>query len=907
MAKSVVAFSLEEFDPSYTRVLVGDVSFYDSVITDLGTLEVITGYADFRESKVTDLGNLTTIGRYVSFSKSQIKDLGNLQKIGGTADFEFSQITNLGKLTTIGGNVSFSNSEVTDLGNLTTIGGNVSFKRSKIESLGNLTTIVGSADFSNSVVKDIGKLNSSKKYKEGGRTISQTPAPKKDQIKGVKIDNKVGKEFWFEYHCLESDESCDSEIWYRSHQKVKVLYVSEWSFDELQDRTEDGQPRVYSVKFNDGFIADVLEDELMESTNEFYRPDPPKRMKKGGRTISQTPAPKKDQIKGSDKNKEGSSKDTESAKQINFNEKTLNSIQNKVTEHNKQYPNKKITLASAKAVVRRGMGAYSNTYRPTISGGKPNSRVAWGLARLNAFTYKIINGKSKSGKYSQDNDLIEELGYKVQKFSDGGEIVIKTKKKLIEILSKNKRYSKANDYQKEGDSLLKELSYSNSYFSRAIQKLEEDFIFIAVDYDNQTWGYQESADYLYFPKPNSNTQIKIEYKYDLKEYPMPVMFDNTIIENKQYTFLNDYEEINSSEYDENHLYRGLSFDEMLFIIENNSIKSNASMNIGKQQEETTSFAQHISQASDYAYGFNAWYDTISFQKPRYVIKVKKDGIDYKPTIKTDPKNEVDVYGDIDSDKITDVYELRLGLCYGAGSVTIKLDNNKNPIEGSRSPIFYKVYVRKLSFAELKKELSMQSIYEDGGSVLLAPNGKPSNLTPEQYKLVRTKAFKDWFGDWENDSANASKVVDENGEPLVVYHGTNSDDYYEFENKLFGYRGFYFTDKKSVARSYGSNVRQFFLNSKDFVLEDMKGGSYADNEWIDDLVENSEMDNKDVHLLNFIDPLDPSSMNRFPKSNIYIIFNKSNIKLADGSNTTFDANNPDIRYAKGGLMKRRSGK
>jgi hypothetical protein len=30
--------------------------------------------------------------------------------------------------------------------------------------------------------------------------------------------------------------------------------------------------------------------------------------------------------------------------------------------------------------------------------------------------------------------------------------------------------------------------------------------------------------------------------------------------------------------------------------------------------------------------------------------------------------------------------------------------------------------------------------------LLAPNGKPSNLTPEQYKLVRTKAFKDWFGD-----------------------------------------------------------------------------------------------------------------------------------------------------------------
>jgi hypothetical protein len=68
------------------------------------------------------------------------------------------------------------------------------------------------------------------------------------------------------------------------------------------------------------------------------------------------------------------------------------------------------------------MGAYSSTHRPTIKGGKPNSRVAWGLARLNAFVYKIQKGHSKSGKYSQDNDLINELGYRVSKFDDGGNI-----------------------------------------------------------------------------------------------------------------------------------------------------------------------------------------------------------------------------------------------------------------------------------------------------------------------------------------------------------------------------------------------------------------------------------------------------------------------------------------------------
>jgi hypothetical protein len=91
----------------------------------------------------------------------------------------------------------------------------------------------------------------------------------------IQKDNKVGKYFWFEYHCYESDDSCDEEIWYRSHQKVKVLSVSEWSFDNLQDRIDDGQPRVYKVMFNDGLKYDVYEDELMNSTEDFYRLNPP--------------------------------------------------------------------------------------------------------------------------------------------------------------------------------------------------------------------------------------------------------------------------------------------------------------------------------------------------------------------------------------------------------------------------------------------------------------------------------------------------------------------------------------------------------------------------------------------------------------------------------------------------------
>lgn len=70
--------------------------------------------------------------------------------------------------------------------------------------------------------------------------------------------------------------------------------------------------------------------------------------------------------------------------------------------------------------------------------------------------------------------------------------------------------------------------------------------------------------------------------------------------------------------------------------------------------------------------------------------------------------------------------------------------------------------------------------------LLAPNDKVSNLTEKQYAQVRTKAFKEWFGDWEHNPSEASKVVDENGEPLVVYHYTDNEGLTKFSTEFDNY-------------------------------------------------------------------------------------------------------------------------
>lgn len=131
--------------------------------------------------------------------------------------------------------------------------------------------------------------------------------------------------------------------------------------------------------------------------------------------LAQTPSPKKERIYGSEKNRSGSSASAKGASSIAFSETLTKIIQNKVKKYNSKNQENKISLAVAKAVVRRGLGAYSSSHRPTISGGAPNSRTAWGLARLSAFMRKKSGSKDANGSvykrmirdsYIQDDDLI---------------------------------------------------------------------------------------------------------------------------------------------------------------------------------------------------------------------------------------------------------------------------------------------------------------------------------------------------------------------------------------------------------------------------------------------------------------------------------------------------------------------
>lgn len=98
---------------------------------------------------------------------------------------------------------------------------------------------------------------------------------------------------------------------------------------------------------------------------------------------------------------------------------------------------------------------------------------------------------------------------------------------------------------------------------------------------------------------------------------------------------------------------------------------------------------------------------------------------------------------------------------------------------------------------------------------IAPNGKPSNLPPKLWEVVRTDNFKNWFGDWEKDPQNASKVIDENGEPMVVYHGTQNYGFDEFRTNSDISDLIFFSEEYSGASIFavtkGSEVYACFLN------------------------------------------------------------------------------------------------
>ena len=119
-----------------------------------------------------------------------------------------------------------------------------------------------------------------------------------------------------------------------------------------------------------------------------------------------TPAPKKDQVKGSDTNEPGSAKGKQGG--IELSEEVDKALTNKASEHNDRMKEDgkpswtRVTTGALRSVYRRGAGAFSTSHRPGMTRGQ------WAMARVNAFLYLAEKGKPENPKYVGDNDLLDK-------------------------------------------------------------------------------------------------------------------------------------------------------------------------------------------------------------------------------------------------------------------------------------------------------------------------------------------------------------------------------------------------------------------------------------------------------------------------------------------------------------------
>jgi len=117
----------------------------------------------------------------------------------------------------------------------------------------------------------------------------------------------------------------------------------------------------------------------------------------GPKSAAQTPSKPSEKKEGSSKNKAGSA-GKKSSDAITFSNKVIESLKNKVKEHNSKH-SRKVSLSQLKKVYRRGAGAFSVSHRPGMTRGQ------WAMARVNMFLRMMSGGKVKDAYRKADQDV----------------------------------------------------------------------------------------------------------------------------------------------------------------------------------------------------------------------------------------------------------------------------------------------------------------------------------------------------------------------------------------------------------------------------------------------------------------------------------------------------------------------
>ena len=271
---------------------------------------------------------------------------------------------------------------------------------------------------------------------------------------------------------------------------------------------------------------------------------------------------------------------------------------------------------------------------------------------------------------------------------------------------------------------------------------------------------------------------------------------------------------------------------------------------------------------------------------------------------------------IDSNAITSVFGKR-------NAVTKLLRDAIQEERNGNTAVFY--YNKKIADPLLQVAgLQLPGGLIPRGGYIHSIRENDSKINLKFKNITETQQFKRWFGDWEKHPNTASKVVDKNGAPLVVYHGTPDGSFTVFDvsKSPHGARGghlgdgYYFSPNPRYAQRFaeqnkegGGRIIAAYLSLKnpyeakyrfdvngigammmDLAAKnggelDLSKGYPANHQMVQQVLKNYGYDGV-IHR-------DQDGTIRMA-----VAFEPNQIKSATDNIGTYDPNNPDIRYSYG---------
>ena len=168
----------------------------------------------------------------------------------------------------------------------------------------------------------------------------------------------------------------------------------------------------------------------------------------------------------------------------------------------------------------------------------------------------------------------------------------------------------------------------------------------------------------------------------------------------------------------------------------------------------------------------------------------------------------------------------------------------------------------------------------------------SKINMSVKNVTESQQFKRWFGDWQNHPENASKVVNEDGTPKVVYHGTNAEfNTFQQENGAY-----FFSESRDYAESMadergGNRIIEAYLKMKNPYTVKLSPEQFTDNIAEAPFIRYAKEHGHDGVIFEYDGSKEDLAYDKF-----YVVFDSAQIKSATDNIGTFDKTNPDIRYS-----------